>query len=145
MRKIDQSAHTGRERHPAPENPCAERGFARNTADTPGTIPNAQSACRAESPPARPGVFAPDGEPEGRSHPQAAPPLLRLALGCREAAAAIGLSERSFRRGVSAGRVPQGLKIGGRRVWPLDGPNGLKAWLAAGCPPAGDWWKQARA
>lgn len=64
----------------------------------------------------------------------------RLALGCRDAAKAVGLSERSFRRGISAGRVPQGLKVGGRRLWPLEGPNGLKAWLAAGCPPRRDWF-----
>jgi len=92
-----------------------------------------------ENSPPTPGVSAPAGHSEGSTGPKAVDVCPRLALGCREAAKAIGLSERSFRRGISAGRVPQGLKVGGRRLWPLEGPNGLKAWLAAGCPPAHDW------
>jgi len=81
----------------------------------------------------------------GRVSRPALEPCLRLALGCREAAKAIGLSERSFRRGISAGRIPQGIKIGGRRVWPLEGPNGVKSWLAAGCPPDGRWCQKGGA
>ena len=59
---------------------------------------------------------------------------VRLALNAVEAAAAIGLSERSFRRGLAAGRIPKGVKIGGRCVWPI---SALEGWLAAGAPP--DW------
>jgi predicted DNA-binding transcriptional regulator AlpA len=61
---------------------------------------------------------------------------IRLALNAAEAAAAIGLSERGFRRGLAAGRIPRGVKIGGRSVWPI---SVLDAWLAAGAPPDSDW------
>jgi predicted DNA-binding transcriptional regulator AlpA len=61
---------------------------------------------------------------------------IRLALNAAEAAVAIGLSERSFRRGLAAGRIPRGVKIGGRSVWPI---SVLEAWLAAGAPPNTEW------
>ena len=61
---------------------------------------------------------------------------IRLALNAAETAAAIGLSERSFRRGLAAGRIPKGVRIGGRCVWPV---SMLEAWLAAGAPPDAEW------
>ena len=61
---------------------------------------------------------------------------IRLALNAAEAAVAIGLSERSFRRGLAAGRIPRGVKIGGRSVWQI---SVLEAWLAAGAPPQAEW------
>jgi len=70
--------------------------------------------------------------------PTIAPPPLRLALGAREAAEACGVSLRSWRRLVATGQIPPGLRIGGRIVWPLDGPRGLRAWLDGGCMPADD-------
>ena len=54
-----------------------------------------------------------------------------LGVGARDAAAMIGISVRSLRRGVEGGRIPPPRKIGGRAVW--DVPE-LQAWLAAGCP-----------
>ena len=50
-----------------------------------------------------------------------APPLapIRLALGARDAALALGVSERSFRRGLACGRIPPGFRLGKRRLWPV--------------------------
>jgi len=121
------------------KSPSAGRDHSPNAGLSAETARHTGHAGSAENPPSTPGVSPPAGKPQGKTGPNAAENCLRLALGCREAAKAIGLSERSFRRGISAGRVPQGLKVGGRRLWPLEGPNGLKAWLAAGCPPRRDW------
>ena len=60
------------------------------------------------------------------------PPVV-LALRAADAAAAVGLSLRGFRRGVSAGRIPAGVKVGARRVWPVEN---LQRWLEAGAPAA---------
>ena len=59
----------------------------------------------------------------------AGPP--RLALTCSEAAAACGLSARSWRRADDAGRVPLAARIGRRKLWSV---AVLKAWLVMGCP-----------
>lgn len=59
-----------------------------------------------------------------------------LALGLAEAAAVLGISEHSFERGLAGGRIPAGVKIGGRRVWPV---TMLERWLEAGAPPVSQW------
>jgi predicted DNA-binding transcriptional regulator AlpA len=60
-----------------------------------------------------------------------APEAPRLALGAREVAASLGISERSFRRGLATGRIPPGVRLGGRVLWPADL---LRAWANAGMP-----------
>jgi len=49
-----------------------------------------------------------------------------LALGAADAARALGVSTRSFRRHVKAGALPSGIVLGGRRLWPI---RTLEAWL----------------
>jgi len=63
---------------------------------------------------------------------EAAPSLLRMALTAKEAAAALGLSLRTFRRGLATGRIPCGIRFGKRRLWPVDC---LRAWTNCGMPP----------
>jgi hypothetical protein len=60
-----------------------------------------------------------------------APAPIRLTLSAQEAAAAIGVSERSFRRGLAMGRIPRGCRLGGRMLWPIDG---MRAWVRLGMP-----------
>jgi len=49
------------------------------------------------------------------------PPPVRLALSVSEAARALSISPRSFRRAVARGDLPGGFLIGGRRLWSLEG------------------------
>jgi predicted DNA-binding transcriptional regulator AlpA len=56
-----------------------------------------------------------------------------------EAAAFCGVSEATWWRQHSAGKVPAPVKIGRRTLWDRDE---LRAWLAAGCPDRKTW--QAR-
>jgi len=75
---------------------------------------------------------------QGTSGTDLAPPLsdtaagpARLALSAREAAAAVGLSERSWRRADGAGRVPLAARCGRRKLWSV---SIIRAWLLMGCP-----------
>jgi len=56
---------------------------------------------------------------------------LRLALSAPEAAAACGLSVRSWRRADDVGLIPLAARVGRRKVWPV---ALLKIWLVMGCP-----------
>ncbi len=47
-----------------------------------------------------------------------------------------GIATVTFRRWDSAGRIPQGIKIGGARVWRR---AELIAWIEAGMPPREKW------
>ena len=40
-----------------------------------------------------------------------------IAVDARRAAAMLGLSKSSFHRLVSSGTIPQGFKLGGKRLW----------------------------
>ena len=72
------------------------------------------------------------GNGDGLAPPLAsAPEPLRLALGAKEAAAACGVSVRSWRRHDDVGLVPQAARIGGRKIWPTET---LRLWLRLGCP-----------
>ena len=47
----------------------------------------------------------------------------------------LDVSERHIERMDAAGKLPAALRIGKSKRWLLDGgPNGIRQWLAAGCP-----------
>lgn len=58
--------------------------------------------------------MGPESKPTGRS-----PAGVILALGAVDAAQALGISTRSFRRHVKDGRLPAGFQIGSRRLWSI--------------------------
>lgn len=62
------------------------------------------------------------------------------AVSLRTLAAMIDISERSAERLRSSGRlgVPP-ITIGSRVRYPLNGPRGVRAWIAAGCPGRDEW------
>jgi len=53
-----------------------------------------------------------------------------------DAAKLCGVSTVTWRRWDSAGRIPQGLKIGGARLWRR---GELLDWIQAGSPPREQW------
>ena len=57
-----------------------------------------------------------------------------LGVGARDAAAMIGISVRSLRRGVEGGRIPRPLKVGNRSIWSSET---LRQWFAGGCKAVG--------
>ncbi len=63
-----------------------------------------------------------------------------LAVDARRLGAMLGLSIRTIRTMDVAGKLPTPVKLSGRCVrWVLDGPTGVKAWLAAGAPERRIW------
>jgi hypothetical protein len=46
---------------------------------------------------------------------------------------------RTVRTWDAAGKLPAPIRIGGRVVWTLTGPTGIRAWLAAGAPDRQTW------
>ena len=65
-----------------------------------------------------------------------------LAVDARELARLLGLSLRTIRAMDGTGKLPRGLTFGQRaKRWALDGPNGIRAWLAAGAPDRRTWEK----
>ena len=63
------------------------------------------------------------------------PPPASLAVDAKQLGQILNLSVRTIRTMDAAGKLPRPVRIGGRAVrWVLDGPNGIRAWLAAGCP-----------
>ena len=74
--------------------------------------------------------------------PRATAPTAELSPLLVDASAAsrlLGVGRTTFLSLVSQGRVPPSVRLGRRRLWPLDGPQGLRAWVAAGCPPFEQW------
>ena len=59
-----------------------------------------------------------------------------LLLRAAEAARLCAVSKVSWHRWDSAGKIPQGLKIGGAKVWRR---AELEAWILAGTPPREKW------
>lgn len=67
-----------------------------------------------------------------------------LTVDAAGAARLVGVSRTSWYSLLAAGRAPEGLRLGGRRVW---GREELAAWVAAGAPPAVRWrtmWRRGR-
>ena len=56
-----------------------------------------------------------------------------------EAARLCGISRASWFKLRASDRVPRPIRLGGCVRWTLDGPNGLRAWLAAGAPSRDRW------
>lgn len=46
-----------------------------------------------------------------------APALTPLAVDAAKAAAMLGIGKRTFLRNVSRGLIPEGFRLGGRRLW----------------------------
>jgi predicted DNA-binding transcriptional regulator AlpA len=66
--------------------------------------------------------------------------MVPLLVGHAEAARLCGISPASWHRLVAAGKIgPAPIRLGGRVLFPVDG---LRAWIAAGCPDRQEW--QAR-
>jgi predicted DNA-binding transcriptional regulator AlpA len=93
--------------------------------------------------PALDGAALPDAVEGPRDHPAAGrpesltAPLVPLLLRAAAAAKYCGVSEATFWRWDSAGRIPRGRKISaGVKVWSR--PE-LEAWAAAGCPERRTW------
>ena len=61
-------------------------------------------------------------------------PTLLLAVDSKRLAELLCVSVRHVERLDSAGKIPAGIYLGKAKRWLLDGPNGIRAWLAAGCP-----------
>ena len=53
-----------------------------------------------------------------------------------QAAILCGLGMSTFDRHDAAGLIPQGIKIGGCKVWNV---RELQAWADQGCPPRAEW------
>src|ERR1700682_2781413 len=51
-----------------------------------------------------------------------------------EAARLVGVSSASWWRLSAAGKVPRPNRLGGRTLWQVNGPNGLREWIRQGCP-----------
>jgi predicted DNA-binding transcriptional regulator AlpA len=56
-----------------------------------------------------------------------------------EAARIAGVSESSWWRLHASGQVPAPNKLGGRTLWVLGGPFGLREWIRQGCPSRQAW------
>ena len=65
-------------------------------------------------------------------------PLLLTVAGV---ARLLGVSARTVRRLVGAGRLIAPVKLGGSVRWRADE---LRKWIASGCPRMADWMKQKR-
>jgi predicted DNA-binding transcriptional regulator AlpA len=75
----------------------------------------------------------PDFKPAGRPETPAFEPLLVPAP---EASRICGVSEASWYRLKSSGKVPLPVRLGGRVLWRVDE---LRRWCAAGCPDLRTW------
>jgi predicted DNA-binding transcriptional regulator AlpA len=64
----------------------------------------------------------------------AAAPL--LAADAAALAPRLSVSLRTVRTWDAAGKLPKGIKIGGRKLWRV---SEIDAWLAAGCPERVEW------
>ncbi len=59
------------------------------------------------------------------------PRLTKLAVDAKEAAVAVSVSLRTWRRWDSSGKCPKGFSIGGRKLWRL---CDLELWASQGFP-----------
>ena len=59
-----------------------------------------------------------------------------LAVGEKDLARLLGISTATLSRWKAAGKLLSGIRKGGRILYVLDGPKGVRAWLAAGMPDA---------
>lgn len=57
-----------------------------------------------------------------------------LAVNVRQLSKLLGVSPRHIERLDEAGKLPAPVRLGRSKRWPLDGPAGIRVWIAAGCP-----------
>lgn len=57
-----------------------------------------------------------------------------LAIDVRQLAKLLGISPRHVERLDEDGKLPSPIRLGRAKRWPLDGPAGIREWLAQGCP-----------
>ena len=59
-----------------------------------------------------------------------------VALDARRLAESLGISTRHLESLLATGQLPLPVRLGRRRVWPVDE---VRAWLEAGAPPRDRW------
>lgn len=57
-----------------------------------------------------------------------------LAVNVRQLAKMLGVSPRHVERLDEYGKLPAPIRLGRAKRWPLDGPAGIREWMAQGCP-----------
>jgi hypothetical protein len=57
-----------------------------------------------------------------------------VLVSAKVAAATAGVARSTWLAWDAAGICPRPIRLGGRVLWALDGPNGLRTWVAKGCP-----------
>lgn len=62
--------------------------------------------------------------------------MIASLLPASQAAKMVGIGTSTFWRHLSAGLLPDPVRLGGRTLWRLDE---LQAWVIAGCPKQSDW------
>ena len=66
-------------------------------------------------------------------------PVTPLLVDAKATAKLCGVSTRTWWALHSAGKTPLPVRLGRRTLWKLQGPDGLTAWIAAGCPARDRW------
>ncbi|REJ85928.1 MAG: DNA-binding protein [Planctomycetota bacterium] len=73
--------------------------------------------------------------------PTAHSPTASRLVSIESVAELLAASPRTVRRLDAAGKLPEGIKLGGLKRWREDE---LLDWIAAGCPPRHHWsWKSS--
>ena len=62
-----------------------------------------------------------------------------LVVDAKALAKLLGSGLRTVRAWDAAGKLPTPVRLGGRVVWILNGPSGIREWLEAGAPKRDDW------
>ncbi len=117
---------------PSPETPASDPGPENRTVQAAAVVPLEPGQAIAE-----PASLA-DLLQELRAIRRTMLMTQVLAVGERDLARMLGVSIATLARWKSAGKLLPGIRKGGRILYPLDGPRGVRAWLAAGMP---DGWK----
>lgn len=63
-------------------------------------------------------------------------------LSARDAAERLNVTERHVRRMDAAGRIPEPVRVGGRRLWRV---KELAEWVEQGCPGRAAWNERRKA
>ena len=66
-------------------------------------------------------------------------PTPPLVVDAKALAKLLNSGLRTVRALDAAGKLPAPIRLGGRVLWLVNGPNGIGAWLEAGAPKRDDW------
>jgi predicted DNA-binding transcriptional regulator AlpA len=80
--------------------------------------------------------MSPDTIPLGTALADPIPAVEALLVDAKEAARICGISEASWYRLKSAGKLPLPVRLGGRVLWRVEE---LRRWTVAGCPDLRTW------